>query len=437
MLFSFAILIAIGTSITFAIKYGQNNKQQTQSLAGNALTITILFSIVAAFFVFCLVFPKWDNIMIFIQLSKKGAWITQDLTWRYVFPMLLASPLMFVSYLLLTLLRTDGKGRIAVYITIGSILVNVFFSIILVKYANLLLEGTMFGTIISWVFIIVVSLICIYQNKDSYLRFHWKDLFYFRKTTVKEIFRLGFSSFINNLGIVLVSILSSTIMTHLPGQSAEKQQSGLSSFQLFNSAMSPWVAFFTAIALGIAQGIKSIIGYNYGARKYLRMYQTCWYGLIIIGSWLFFVLLLFIGLGPQLLMTFAFPQSLVEQYRWTSVLMLMSYPCAAISFMGVSLFQGMNNVRKAALCSSLRTLIVLPVLMLIGAFIASGLSDGTTKNNIYYFIMLGFNDLISGFIVATILYLFWHKNRHSIFNEVNKMDQEYLQNKNRHWKNKI
>ncbi|KAF0851345.1 MAG: multidrug transporter [Spiroplasma poulsonii] len=437
LLLAFAVLIAIGTSITFTIKYGQNNKQQTQSLAGNALTITILFSIVAAFFVFCLVFPKWDNIMIFIQLSKKGSWITKDLTWRYVFPMLLASPLMFISYLLLTLLRTDGKGRIVVYIMVGSILVNVCFSIILVKYANLLLEGTMFGTIISWVFIIVVSLICIYRNKDSYLRFHWKDLFYFRKSTVKEIFRLGFSSFLNNLGIVLVSILSSTIMSYLPGQFDEKQRSGLSAFQLFNSAMTPWVVFFTAIALGFAQGIKSIIGYNYGAKKYLRMYQTCWYGLIIIGSWLFFVLLLFIGLGPQLLMTFAFPSSLVDQYRWTSVLMLMSYPCAAISFMGVTLFQGMNNARKAALCSSFRTLIVLPVLMLAGAFIVRGLSDGTPKNNIYYFIMIGFNDLISGIIVGIILYSFWYKHRHSIFNEVSKMDQEYLRIKTRHNKNKI
>ncbi|WP_425380475.1 MATE family efflux transporter [Spiroplasma endosymbiont of Stenodema calcarata] len=431
LLFAFAVLVAIGTSITFAIKYGQNNQQQTQSLAGNALTVTILFSLGAAFFVFCLVFPKWDNIMIFIQLSKKGAWITQDLTWRYVFPMLLASPLMFVSYLLLTLLRTDGKGRIAIYIIISSILVNIFFSIIFVKYGNLLSEGTMFGTIISWIFIIFVSLICIYRNKDSYLRFHWKDLIFWRKATVKEIFRLGFSSFVNSLGIVLVSILSSTIVAHLPGQLVEKQQYGLSSFQLFNSAMSPWVALFTAIALGIAQGIKSIIGYNFGAKKYLRMYQTCWYGLVIIGSWLFFVLLLFIGIGPELLMTFAFPSSFVEEYRWTSVLMLMSYPCAAISFMGVSLFQGMNIAKKAVLCSSFRTFIVLPLLMVIGVLIARGVTDGTTKNNIYYFAMLGFNDLISGFIVGIILYLFWHKNRHHVFNEVNKMDQEYL------YKNKI
>ncbi len=97
--------------------------------------------------------------------------------------------------------------------------------------------------------------------------------------------------------------------------------------------------------------MKTIIGYNYGAKKYLRMYQTCWYGLVIISGWLLFTLLLFIALGPQLLMAFAFPADLVDEYRWIAVLMLMSYPCAAISFLGVSLFQGMNNARKAALCS--------------------------------------------------------------------------------------
>ncbi|ELL44269.1 MATE family efflux transporter [Spiroplasma melliferum] len=429
LLFAFAILFAIGTSITFAIKSGQSNKQQTQSLAGNALTITVLFSIVAAFFVFCLVFPQWDNIMILIQLSKKGTWIVQDLTWHYVFPMLLASPLMFVSYLLLTLLRTDGKSHAAIYITIGAIAINALFSIIFVKYGQMLLEGTMLGTIIAWIFIIIVSLICIYYNKNSYLRFHWRDLFYLHKTTIKEIFRLGFSSFINNLGAVLVSILSSAIISSLPGQFAQRQQYGLASFQLFNSAVSPWIAFFTAIALGIAQGMKTIIGYNYGAKKYLRMYQTCWYGLAIISGWLFFTLLLFIALGPQLLMAFAFPSDLVDEYRWIAVLMLMSYPCAAISFLGVSLFQGMNNARKAALCSSFRAFIVLPILMLCGYFLAHGLSDGTDQSNIYYFILLGLNDLISAIVVGIILYFFWYKHRHHIFNEVDEKDQEYLQSK--------
>lgn len=56
-------------------------------------------------------------------------------------------------------------------------------------------------------------------------------------------------------------------MSYLLGQFDEKQRSGLSSFQLFNSAITPWVAFFTSIALGFAQGIKSIIGYNYGAKN--------------------------------------------------------------------------------------------------------------------------------------------------------------------------
>nr|WP_245938470.1 MATE family efflux transporter [Spiroplasma phoeniceum] len=153
LLFAFAILFATGTSITFAIKSGQSNKQQTQSLAGNALTITFLFSFVAAFFVFCLVFPQWDNIMILIQLSKKG--IVQDLTWHYVFPMLLASTLMFVSYLLLTLLRTDGKSHVAIYITIVAIAINVLFSIVFVKYGRMLLECTMLGTISSWFFLLL------------------------------------------------------------------------------------------------------------------------------------------------------------------------------------------------------------------------------------------------------------------------------------------
>lgn len=82
------------------------------------------------------------------------------------------------------------------------------------------------------------------------------------------------------------------------------------------------------------------------------------------------------------------------------------------------------------------TLIVLPILMLVGAFIVRSLSDGTPNNNIYYFIMIGFNDLISAIIVCIILYSFWYKHRHGIFNEVNKMDQEYLRNKPRQNKNK-
>lgn len=112
-------------------------------------------------------------------------------------------------------------------------------------------------------------------------------------------------------------------------------------YQRFNYLIVQWhlELSFTAIALGFAQGIKSIIGYNYGAKIFtdvsnLLIWLNYYWKLII------FVLLLFIGLGPQLLMTFAFPSSLVDQYRWTSVLMLMSYPCAAISLWVLRYFRG-------------------------------------------------------------------------------------------------
>ncbi|MFU0252502.1 hypothetical protein [Spiroplasma sp. Moj] len=72
---------------------------------------------------------------------------------------------------------------------------------------------------------------------------------------------------------------------------------------------------------------------------------------------------------------------------------------------------------------------MLPILMLCEYFLAHGLSDGTDQSNIYYFILLGLNDLISAIIVGIILYLFWYKHRYHIFNEVDEKDQEYLQSK--------
>ncbi|ALA97506.1 hypothetical protein SKUN_00613 [Spiroplasma kunkelii CR2-3x] len=43
-----------------------------------------------------------------------------------------------MPYLLLTLLQTDGKSHVAIYITIGAIAINVLFSIIALGIAQVM-----------------------------------------------------------------------------------------------------------------------------------------------------------------------------------------------------------------------------------------------------------------------------------------------------------
>ncbi|AGM24944.1 MATE family efflux transporter [Spiroplasma chrysopicola] len=413
LLFSFAVLTALGASISFSYRYGQVNREEAKIISGNSMTITVLFSLFAGLFVFTLVYPKWDNIIIFIQLSKKGAWIIQDLTWRYIWPMLIASPLMFINFLLLTLLGADGKGKWAALITVLSIPINAVFAIIFVKAGHLLLEGAILGTIVSWAISIAISMTIIYKNHDSYLRFRWHDLYILKKNNLKKIFQLGLPSFLNNLAIASVAILSATIIAYLPGQVEQRNQYGSSMLQLYNSAISPWIMLFTSVALGISQGSKSLISYSYGAKQYHKIYQISWRSYILVTGWLvivFFICLLF---APSLMRVFAFPPENVSEVRWWVVLMMMSFPLAGISFTATTLFQGINKTRLATIVSSLRAIIILPILVIIGYFIAHAFDDGTTYSNWYYFLVIGLNDLISGVIVGIILAVFLSKRKNS------------------------
>lgn len=79
----------------------------------------------------------------------------------------------------------------------------------------------------------------------------------------------------------------------------------------------------------------------------------------------------------------------------------MTYPFCSLTYIALTLFQGINRSILATFTSSLRSIVV--ILPLIG--IGYGVSQAT-GNPIFYYVFIGLNDLIAAAIIIPILVYF-------------------------------
>ncbi|AHF61183.1 hypothetical protein P344_04670 [Spiroplasma mirum ATCC 29335] len=403
---AFSVMMGMGTAMNFSLAYGRRNISKMKELSGNGFTSTILFSCITAFGVFCIVYPGWNAVFITSQMGSHYNVITEHLCWTYTIPLLAAAPLMFLSYFFMSMLRSEGKMLWVVIMILSSLLVNCGAGIFFMCVCHLQLSGAMLGTVFAWLVQIIWGLIIVFGVKGSYLKFGWKDILFLKWQNIVAFMKAGLPNFINNAALVITSFALTTLVVQLPNQS---YNNGISILQELYSSITPWMTIVLSAGIGLTQGARSIIAYNYGAKKYNRIWQVLKRVSILIIIWFTLMLVVFICFGGLMMQAFAFPKEYVPQYRWWIIINFMTYPCCAFTYIALTLFQGINKSMLGTFTSSLRTFLV--ILPLIG--IGYGVSMAT-GNPIYFFVFIGLNDLISSCIIVPILVHYWFKYRQKL-----------------------
>jgi len=172
--------------------------------------------------------------------------------------------------------------------------------------------------------------------------------------------------------------------------------------------------------IGVTQGARSIIAYNYGAKKNARIWEVLKRVILLIIIWFSLMLIVFILFGKHMMILFAFPPEYAAKYRWWIVLNFMTYPFCSLTYIALTLFQGINRSILATFTSSLRSIVV--ILPLIG--IGYGVSQAT-GNPIFYYVFIGLNDLISAAIIIPILVYYWKKYHTKLVDEPDPYFNEY------------
>lgn len=286
----FTIYIAVGMLIGFgggalvSLKLGANKKNEAEVVLGNVITLFTIFSIVLMIFgglflnKILILFGATENTIVYAS--------------EY---MNIINKLVFFNFLgmgLNNIIRAEGNPKIGmIYMILGAV-INIILDPIFIFTFDMGIKGAAYATALSNVVSSVLTIYHFMYNKKSNIKLKLKNLTLNKKIT-KEIFSIGFSPFILQLGASLTAIvLNKTLLSY-------SNDLAVGAMGIINSVY----MFISLIITGLIQGAQPIIGYNYAAQKYDRVKQTLKLSLriaiglsVILTGLIFFVPQFFINL---------------------------------------------------------------------------------------------------------------------------------------------
>lgn len=284
---------------------------------------------------------------------------------------LFGAPFMCSSFVMNNVLRSEGKAAYSmVGIATGGIL-NILLDPIFIFIFRLGIAGAAIATLVSQCISFTI-LLAIFLTGKSTIRLHPQ---YISKApdTYKEIIQTGFPSFCRQ-GLASIASIALNVNAAVYGDAAVAAMSITS--KIFMMVFS--------VMLGFGQGYQPVVGYNYGAQKYLRVKQAtiftyvagvCMMAVLGLTGFIF---------APQLIRLFRKDDAQVIAIGTVAIrAQAMALPLMPLATVMNMAFQVIGRSKKATLLSASRQgifflpfIVLLPMLFgLTGIEIAQALAD--------------------------------------------------------------
>ena len=251
---AFGASIGVGASTLLSVKLGQRDYEIANRILGNNVMLNIIVGVL-----FAGISLLWlDDILLFFGASEATLPYARD----YMVIILLGNAVTHLHLGLNAMLRSAGKPRQAMYLTIATVILNAFLDPIFIYVLGLGIRGAAYATILSQ----MAALVCqwwLFSKKDELVRLEYSKL-HLEAPIVKGILSIGISPFAMNACACLVVIFINNSLMKYGGDMS------VGAYGIANR-----VAFiFVMVTLGVCQGMQPITGYNYGAQNYNRMLEA-------------------------------------------------------------------------------------------------------------------------------------------------------------------
>ena len=361
---AFGAAIGVGSSAFLSVKLGQRDYDIANKILGNCVMLNIIIGF--AFGGVGLLFL--DPILRFFGASDA----TLPYAREYMVIILIGNAVTHLYLGLNAVMRAAGKPRVAMYITIFTVVINAILDPLFIYTLRLGIRGAAYATLLSQLMALMWQW-KLFGNRKEFLHFDYGK-FRVEMPIVRNIISIGISPFSMNACACLVVIFINNSLMKYGGDMA------VGAYGIANR-----VAFiFVMVTMGVCQGMQPIAGYNYGAQNYNRMLEVL--RLAVIAGTLVcavgFVIAIF------------FPEPCVRLFT-TDVELIeksvvaMRYIMALFVIIGAQMvitnfFQSIGKAKVSIFLSLSRQLIILvpaiailpPLMGLNGVWLAMPLSDG-------------------------------------------------------------
>ncbi len=254
ILFSFALLLSVGTSAFISLKLGEKKEEEAEHILGVSILlgtiISILLTLVVLLFIDKIIFSLGGSLDTFIYAKS------------YLKYLILGSFSVIMSVTLNFSIRSDGSPKMAMLTLLIGAFINIVLDPIFIFYFNMGVKGAAIATVISQ----TVSLIWTayyFLSSHSKIKIR-KENINFNLKIMKNICTLGSSVFALQIGFSCVVYFLNIVLRKYGGDIS------IGAMAIIQAITS----FLIMPIFGINQGAQPILGYNYGAQKYDRVIET-------------------------------------------------------------------------------------------------------------------------------------------------------------------
>ena len=375
-------LIGNGAAANLSLKLGEGKKEEGGKIVGNAVTVSIIFSIILSVIAYFFL-PK---LVYMFGCTKNVYQYAVD----YGKIIILGAPFMIIYSALSQLIRADGSPKYSMVLLVVGAILNIILDPIFIFTFNMGVKGGAIATVIGQIVSFVMAILYLKKVKSVKLE---KESFKVDKSITRTL-GLGLSSFITQSTVLALFVFMNNMMTKYGALTKYGADIPLSVYGVISKINSLYISTI----LGISIGAQPIIGFNYGAGNYERVKETLRKVLTIN---------LVVGLIFNIIF-YLFPKEIVSIFITNSdpnyKLFLEFAVIICHSFllvMGLNFLemttsitvQSLGNVKKATMVSFIRQIILfIPIACFMAIYLHKGiygvLNAGPIADAITFFIAL-------------------------------------------------
>lgn len=349
MMVAFSALVAVGGANLMSIRLGQKDYKSANVILGNVVTLSIIYAVIMN--IVCYIFL--DKILMFSGASPD----TLPYARNFMQVFLAGNIFTQLFFNLNAMLRSSAAPQKAMIATIGMVIIVIILNPIFIFKLKMGMRGSALATVLSQAIMLCYQLRHFF-NKNNFIHFK-RSTFRLRKSIVMKIMSIGLSPFFMNLTACLVVILITNSLNRYGGDMA------VGAYGIINR----FLFLFIMIVIGLMQGMQPIVGYNYGAKLYMRAFKTLKISLLfatIISITGFF---LSEAIPHIITSMFTTDKNLMSISVFGMRIVMLAVPLLGLQVISTGFFQSIGYVKTAIFLSLLRQLIlIVPALLLLPRF---------------------------------------------------------------------
>jgi len=342
---SVAQSVGMGGASLISRSLGSNDIDRANLTFGNIMTLIIIMTLVTLPIAY---FFKREILILF---GAQGKILHYALDYYSI--VLWSGP--FLSYAMTTnsVIRAEGNAKVAMVTMLISSVINLILDPIFIFGLDLGIKGAAWATLIAivltnfylfWYFATGKSALTFYIHN---MRIKW-DI-------IRETLAIGSSSFARQASGSLVAIVMNHSLMHYGAEMA------VAAYGVINRVL----MFIFMPLFGIIQGFMPIVGYNYGAKNFLRVKESIRVSIFATTGLSLFGMLIVLIFPAGIVKIFSTNPQLVEIASNALRLIVLAFPLIGVQVIGAGLYQALGKALPSLFLSLLRQVIMLLPLVLI------------------------------------------------------------------------